>query len=94
MLSRSILPLARPLRSASLLRSFATSTPTCSKSEGLLDKLQDQSVDKIAAGEDEDAKMAQKIKDAKGEMVKLGFHGGSIWTQVICWGDQDCVSFH
>ncbi|UZJ53088.1 hypothetical protein CBS101457_002408 [Exobasidium rhododendri] len=33
--------------------------------------------------------MAQTLTDAKAEMIRLGYHGPSLWIQVICWGDHD-----
>lgn len=39
--------------------------------------------------DDEEAQLAQKLTNAKAKMIQMGYHGPSLWTQVICWGDHD-----
>lgn len=41
--------------------------------------------------DDQEQALAQRISDAKAAMIQHGYHGPSLWTQVICWGDHDQV---
>ena len=42
----------------------------------------------------EDDQLARKTAEMKAQMIQQGYHGPSLWTQVICWGDHDQVSIY
>lgn len=48
----------------------------------------------LSSPEEIERQWAEKLTDGKAAMIQLGYHGPSLWTQVICWGDHDQVSGH
>lgn len=42
-----------------------------------------------ALGHQEEDELLNNIRQGKEEMIKMGFHGPSLWIQNICWGDHD-----
>lgn len=89
MLCRGTLAPSRRLPTLQHVRCFSTRSPaylSCS-----LPAARSTSVGSSALDEAEQ-ELAQRVTEAKAAMVQLGYHGPSLWTQVICWGDHDQVS--
>lgn len=42
-----------------------------------------------ALGHQEENDLQDSVRKGKEEMIKMGFHGPSLWIQNICWGDHD-----
>lgn len=73
--------LSRSLRPMSRTRSQRSTFARCSSSIF------------FTTPEEQERQWAEKLTNGKAAMIQLGYHGPSLWTQVICWGDHDQVSF-
>ncbi|PWN37845.1 uncharacterized protein FA14DRAFT_159699 [Meira miltonrushii] len=74
----TIAKLARPCCMISRLFSTTRQQLQQSESEG-----------RPALGHQEENELLNNIRQGKEEMIKMGFHGPSLWIQNICWGDHD-----
>lgn len=77
--------LSRPCLSISKSFNDYTSKRFQSHSEDV----QDESKGRPALGHQEENELVDSIRKGKEEMIKMGFHGPSLWIQNVCWGDHD-----
>ena len=76
----TIIRLSKPC--SLITRSFSSTTRKLQQSSS-------QSESRPALGHQEENDLLDSIRQGKDEMIKMGFHGPSLWIQNICWGDHD-----